>query len=123
MRRAAIRTVLLLVAAVVASAAFAAAALAHAELLRSSPRDGQTLERSPRAVVLTFDEGIQPAFVRLRVQDDGGRRVDSGAPYHPQDREEQLAVRLQPGLVGRYFASYRVISADGDPVTKRIAWL
>jgi hypothetical protein len=66
-------------------------------LLRSSPRDGQVLERSPRAVVLTFDEGIEAAFVRLRVQDSSGRGLDSGEPYHPQDRDEQLAVRLRRG--------------------------
>jgi copper transport protein len=114
--------VALVAAAALASLTYASTAFAHAELLRSSPREGQTLERSPRAVVLTFDEGIEAAFVRLRVQDGGGRRVDSGEPYHPDDRDEQLAVRLKPGLDGRYFASYRVISADGHPVTKRIAF-
>lgn len=117
--RGAIRMALLVVAAVVGLATLAATAFAHADLLRSSPRDGQVLERSPQAVVLTFDEGIQPAFVRLRVQDADGRRVDHGDPYHPGDREEVLAVRLGPGLDGRYFASYRVISSDGHPVTKR----
>jgi copper transport protein len=120
--RAAIRTALSVVAAALASLAFASACWAHADLLRSSPRDGQVLERSPRAVVLTFDEEIEAAFVRLRVQDAGGRRIDRGAPYHPQRRGEQLAVRLQPGLDGRYFASYRVISADGHPVTRRVAF-
>jgi copper transport protein len=119
---AAIRTALLVVGAVAAAATVAASAFAHADLLRSSPRDGQVLERSPRVVVLTFDEGIEAAFVRLRVQDVGGSRVDRGDPHHPQGREEVLAVRLLPGLDGRYFASYRVISADGHPVTKRIAF-
>jgi copper transport protein len=123
MIRAGIRIAVVLVAALVlASLTHASAALAHSELLRSSPREGQTLKRSPRAVVLTFNEGIEAAFVRLRVQDANGRRVDSGEPYHPEDREELLAVRLKPGLDGRYFASYRVISADGHPVTKRITF-
>jgi copper transport protein len=123
MLRAAIRVTLAAGAAVaLALLTLASAAFAHAELLRSSPREGQALERSPRAVVLIFDEGIEAAFVRLRVQDAGGRRVDSGAPYHPQGHEEQLAVRLMPELDGRYFASYRVISADGHPVTKQIAF-
>jgi copper transport protein len=120
--RAAIRMMLSFVAAALAAATLASAAFAHADLLRSSPRDGQALERSPRAVVLTFNEGIEAAFVRLRVQDAGGGRVDTGEPYHPQDRDELLAVRLQPRLDGRYFASYRVISADGHPVTRRIAF-
>ena len=116
---AAIRVALVVVAAALASVTFASPAFAHAELLSSSPRDGQVVERSPRVVVLTFDEGIEAAFVRLRVQDASGRRVDRGEPYHPGGREERLAVELESKLEGRYFASYRVISADGHPVTKQ----
>jgi copper transport protein len=117
--RAAIGLALAVVAALLALASLAAIAFAHADLLRSSPRDGQVLERSPRAVELTFDEGIDAAFLRLRVQDAAGRRVDRGDPYHPGDREEVVAVRLRRGLDGRYVASYRVISEDGHPVTRR----
>src|SRR5688572_11881748 len=117
--RAASRLALAVVAAVLGSAMLASSAFAHADLLRVSPRDGQVLERSPRAVVLTFDEGIDPAFIRLRVQDAAGRRIERGDPYHPGDREEVLAVRLQPGLDGSYAAGYRVISEDGHPVTRR----
>ena len=116
---AAIRVALAVAAVTLAAAMLATTAFAHTELLSSSPRDGQVLERSPRVVVLTFDEGIEAAFVRLRVQDAGGRRVDRGEPYHPGGREDRLAVELQPKLDGRYFASYRVISADGHPVTKQ----
>jgi copper transport protein len=117
-----IRWGLFVAATVVAMGTLAATAWGHADLLGSSPRDGQVLERAPRAVVLSFDEGIEPAFVRLRVVDASGRRVDRGDPYHPGDREEEVAVRLQPGLDGRYFATYRVISSDGHPVTKRTAF-
>jgi copper transport protein len=117
--RAVSRLVLALLAGVLGSAVLASAALAHAELLRASPGDGQVLKQSPRAVVLTFDEGIDAAFVRLRVDDAAGRQVARGEPYHPGGREEQLAVRLQPGLEGRYAASYRVVSEDGHPVTRR----
>jgi len=100
-------------------ALLASTAFAHADLLRLSPRDGQVLKRSPRAVVLTFDEGIEAAFLRLQVKDAAGRRVDRGEPYHPEGREELVAVRLEPELEGRYSASYRVISEDGHPVTQR----
>jgi copper transport protein len=117
MTRAAIA--LALVATLLASVSLTAIAFAHADLLRSSPRDGQVLERSPAAVELTFDEGIDAAFVRLRVQDAAGRRVDRGKPYHPGGREEVVAARLPPGLDGKYAASYRVISEDGHPVTRR----
>jgi copper transport protein len=104
----------LLVYALVAVAAFA-----HAELLGSKPRHGQTLERSPSRVLLTFDEGIDTGLVQLQVEDAEGRRADRGEPFHPGGREELVAVRLRPRLEGTYIASYRVISEDGHPVAKR----
>jgi copper transport protein len=116
------RVTLTTVIALLLSALFATTAFGHAQLLGSDPRDGQTLKRSPRTVTLTFNEGIEAEFVRLRVEDSSGRSVSRGDPYHPRDREELVAVRLQPGLEGRIVASYRVISADGHPVTKRTAF-
>jgi copper transport protein len=116
---AASRLVLAVVVGVLGSAILASTAFAHADLLQVTPREGQVLERSPRAVTLTFDEGIDAALIRLQVQDASGRPVERGKPYHPGGRDEVLAVRLRPGLDGRYAASYRVISDDGHPVTKR----
>src|ERR671914_1510538 len=117
--RPASRLALALVAALLGSAVLAATALGHATLLESKPKPGQVLERSPRTVVLVFDEAIDPEFVRLQVVGRGGRRVDRGGPYHPGGREERLAVRLSPGLEGTYVASHRVISQDRHPVVKR----
>jgi copper transport protein len=116
------RVTLTTVFALLLSALFAATAFGHAQLLGSDPRDGQTLKRSPRTVTLTFNEGIEAEFVRLRVEDSSGRSVSRGDPFHPNDREELVAVRLEPDLEGRIVASYRVISADGHPVTKRTAF-
>jgi methionine-rich copper-binding protein CopC len=107
------------VAALLGSAVLAATAVGHATLFESKPKVGQVLERPPQAVVLVFDEAIDPEFVQLRVEDRAGRRVDRGGPYHPGGREERLAVRLESGLDGPYVASYRVISEDGHPVVKR----
>jgi copper transport protein len=120
--RLASKLTLTLVAAMLGIAALAATALGHATLLGSKPKAGQVLERSPRTVVLMFDEAIDPEFVQLQVADRAGRRVDRGGPYHPAGREERLAVRLQRGLEGPYVASYRVISEDGHPVVKRTAF-
>jgi copper transport protein len=120
--RSARQLTLALVAALLGFAVLAATALGHATLLESKPRAGQVLERSPRTVVLVFDEAIDPAFVRLEVEDRAGRRVDRGGPFHPGGREERLAVRLERDLAGAYVASYRVISEDGHPVVKRTAF-
>jgi copper transport protein len=105
-----------------ASMALAATASGHADLVRTEPRQGQVLERPPRAVVLTFDEGIDPGLVRLQVTDAEGRRVDRGEMFHPGGREEIVAVRVAPGAAGTYVARFRVISDDGHPVAKRLSF-
>jgi copper transport protein len=98
----------------------AATAFGHAELLRTEPRQDSTLKRSPRTVVLTFSEAIDPALVRLDVRDASGRRVDRGGPFHPGGRKEVVAVALAPRLEGAVVARYRVISEDGHPVAKSL---
>ncbi len=45
--------------------ALAPPASAHAELVRTSPADGQRLDTPPRAVVLEFTEQVQPVVTRL----------------------------------------------------------
>jgi methionine-rich copper-binding protein CopC len=89
-------------AAFLVSLTVAATAFAHAELLRTDPPEGSTLKRSPRAVVLTFSEDIDPALVRLEVRDAAGHRVDRGGPFHPDGREAVVAVALAPRLVTDY---------------------
>jgi copper transport protein len=107
-----------LLTALIAAAAVAGMAFAHAQLLSSKPKDGEALKQSPREFVLTFDEGIETDFVQLRVEDAAGQSADQGEPYHPQGREELVAIRLRSALEGTYVASYRVISEDGHPVEK-----
>jgi copper transport protein len=109
-------------AALLASTVLAATAFGHAELVRTEPRQGQVLERPPRTVVLTFNEGIDPGLVRLQVSDADGRRADRGKRFHPGGREEIVAVRVAPGTAGTYVARFRVISEDGHPVAKRLSF-
>jgi copper transport protein len=108
--------------AVLGSMALAVTAFGHAALVRTEPREGEVLERTPRAVVLTFNEGIDPGLVRLKVSDADGRRVDRGETFNPGGREEVLAVRLAPRLEGTIVARFRVISEDGHPVAKRLSF-
>src|SRR5215207_4523944 len=120
--RAIIRLTAAAAGALLGSMALAVTAFGHAELLRTEPRHGQVLERPPRAVVLTFNESIDPGLVQLQVSDKDGRRVDRGETFHPGGREEVLAVRLPPRLAGRFVARFRVISEDGHPVVKRLSF-
>jgi copper transport protein len=114
-----IRRLLLALALVLTGAGLLpAAAGAHASLTGSTPRSGQVLEAAPRQVVFTFSERVEGSFGALRVVDDRGRRVDDGRVSRPGGRDDQLAVGVRSGTGrGAYAATYRVISADGHPVT------
>src|SRR5687768_6378383 len=109
-------------AVLLASLAVAATALGHAKLLRTDPAGGGTLAHPPRTVALTFSEEIDPALVALQVRDRSGRRVDRGRPFHPGGRGEIVAVALAPRLEGALVARFRVISEDGHPVAKSLAF-
>lgn len=93
-------------------------AWAHAALLGSEPADGASLAQPPDRLVLRFDEAVTP--LDLRLAGPGGVTVLShgtgqdsttiGAPMPP---------RLPPGT---YLASFRIVSADGHPVSGAIAF-
>jgi copper transport protein len=111
--RARIVVVLALVAA--AAASVAPAAGAHAMLERSSPERGAVLERPPGQVTLAFDEPVEAAFGALRVFDAKGDEVRTGPLRKP--RGSVVAVSLPKLAGGAYTVTYRVVSADGHPVS------
>ena len=83
------------------------------------PRSGaRSSTRRPAEVVFTFDESVEASFGALRVFDSTGQEVQTGDAFHPNGKGEQIAVKLKPGLGdGTYTATYRVVSADGHPVS------
>jgi copper transport protein len=95
-----------------------AVAAAHATLEGTSPARGAKFGRAPAEVRFRFDESVEASFGALRVFDSHGRQVQTGAAFHPGGRGSVVAVRLKPGLPhDAYTATYRVISADGHPVS------
>jgi copper transport protein len=107
-----------LAVAVLALALAPAAASAHATLESTVPARGAQLAKAPAQVEFHFDEAVEAAFGALRVFDSQGRPVQEGDAFHPDGDGSHVAVRLKPGLKdGTYTATYRVISADGHPVS------
>jgi copper transport protein len=98
--------------------AFAGTAQAHASVVESSPSDGTRLKAAPAEVSITFDEPVTLGSLGyLRVTDQTGRRVDTGAAFHPGNDGSKIANKLKPGLGdGTYTESFRIISADSHPV-------
>jgi copper transport protein len=91
-------------------------AMAHAELVSTSPERGARLDRSPEHVAFRFNEPVEASFGAVRVFDARGERVDTGELERPGGDEEAVSTRLDDLPDGTYTATYRVVSADSHPV-------
>ena len=110
------RPVLVAVAAILVALALVPAAGAHARLITTEPANDAVLEQSPRFVLLRFDEPVETAFGAIRVYDSRARRVDAGKVERPSEKEARI--KLERRLArGTYTATWRVVSADGHPVS------
>jgi copper transport protein len=95
-----------------------ASASAHAVLKGTEPLSGAIAKREPTQILFHFSESVEGNFGAIRVYDRNGARVEDGAAFHPAGRSSDLATHLKAGLPkGTYTATYRVISADGHPVS------
>lgn len=94
-------------------------ASAHASLSGSDPAQGAVLSTLPETVELRFNEAVAtPAYVV--VTDADGARVDAG------DAEVVDGTVTQPlagtGAAGRYSVDFRIVSADGHPVSGTVTF-
>jgi copper transport protein len=107
------------VVAVLAAATLAVpqSAAAHAVLTHSTPHRDATVTQAPPAVVFDFNEPVEASFGALRVFDSDGRRVDGGELVRPNGSSRSVGVKVRRLGRGLYTATYRVISADGHPVS------
>jgi methionine-rich copper-binding protein CopC len=98
--------------------ALAAPALAHDELLTSSPADGATLTKLPPTVTLTFEEPPADEFAKMSVSGPDGALVNSTGPTIVGS---QMSVHLKAMTnAGTYVISFRIMSDDGHPVSGTI---
>ena len=94
-------------------------ASAHAALVGSDPGDGSTLTAAPTSITFTFNENVaSPAYVAITAPDGSQadvtdiRAVDDTVSATVADVDQK----------GTYSASYRVVSADGHPVTGTLTY-
>ena len=87
-------------------------ALAHAQLISSSPADGAVVASAPAAVTLTFNEPVSPITIKLA-------RPDGSVSLLETFKSDGSAITITPRPAlpnGSYALSYRVISEDGHPI-------
>ena len=91
-------------------------ASAHASLVSTNPVDGQSVPTPPQLVTATFSEGVSlESGGGLSVRNRAGDQVDQG---NSSAQANTVEVTLPSDLPdGTYIATYRVVSADGHPVS------
>ncbi len=114
-----------LVAALIAMVAVFGLAMpgasAHAVVLSSTPADGDRVPTAPAQVSILFSEAVSADLGGLKVLDAKGERVDDNNSSQPEPT--RLQVGLRPDLpAGTYVANYKVISADGHPVSGAVVF-
>jgi methionine-rich copper-binding protein CopC len=95
-----------------------APAWAHSRLESSDPASGSSIASGPRQVSLTFNEPLQPGFTVITVIGPDGNDYHSGDPAEVDDTVSVSVLPLGPA--GTYKIGYRVVSADGHPVSGNI---
>ncbi len=90
-----------------------AVAPAHSAVRSVVPADGAVLSTGPSELVLTFDEKINPDFAQLALT-----RGETTIPLTATTvTGAVLRATLAPPGPGAYRIAYRVVSADGHPVS------
>lgn len=109
-------------AIVVAVLGFSAtAASAHTDLVSSTPKDGATLDAAPTQIVLTFNEELLEDTVKVVAKSKTGDvNVLSDVAQASGTKVEVPWPADAPG--DEYELSYRIVSADGHPVTGSITF-
>ncbi|MET0451773.1 MAG: copper resistance CopC family protein [Mycobacterium sp.] len=111
-----LRTAMICLGALILWSSGGGIATAHTGLASSDPAKDATVTGSPDAIVLTFTEDINPSFAHIVVSSADGRNWVSGSPRVEGSRLTASVAADRPGN-GEYTVGYRVVSADGHPVT------
>jgi methionine-rich copper-binding protein CopC len=115
-----LRTVAVTLLAGLALLLGAAPAFAHTRLQSSNPTDGASLDTAPAQVSLTFNEEMTPGFSTITVVGPDGAHYETG---EVGAEGGTVSIAVQPlGPAGRYAIGYRVVSADGHPVTGEVSF-
>ncbi|MGW9630331.1 copper resistance CopC family protein [Agromyces sp. NPDC055520] len=91
----------------------ASPALAHDELLASSPEPGQVFETAPAEVSLDFSNDIIEVGTAIVVVDHHGGDVEVGDPVIAG---AHVTAALPTDLEGEYQVRWRAVSSDGHPI-------
>jgi hypothetical protein len=114
--RAAVAALLSTVLVALLAVVTAAPAFAHTRLVSSTPVAGTPAE-APAEVVLVFSDPVQPGLSAVSVTGSDGEEHVAGSPAAGGDGATVTQPLRAPLEAGTYRVAYRVLAADGHPVT------
>lgn len=108
----------------VASCALLAAqfAWAHAYPTHQEPAAGATAPASVNAVVIDFDDGLEPAFSSIDVTDAQGKSVIREKAKVDAQNSKRMSVALDALTPGKYSVVWIAVAADGHRTTGHYAF-
>lgn len=108
----------------VAVAGPVAPASAHNQLIASTPANKAELATGPATVELTFDQPVQdgPDLNSIVVVGPGGTDQWQGGGVTVRGNVASAPVR-ELGPAGEYRVGYRILSADGHPVSGEVTFI
>ena len=92
-------------------------ASAHAILESSSPEASSLLASSPKEIRLDFDEQVEATLGDVRVYDSEQREVANSKTVRSSSDLSIVTAEIPTLQTGVYVVVWRVVSADGHPVT------
>lgn len=96
---------------------------AHADLQVSTPEDGESLEVAPEEIRLTFSEELFEELVEISILDAAGDLYSTIKVEQTPPPGTDVIFPWPPQTPpGEYSIAYRVVSADGHPVTGTISF-
>jgi methionine-rich copper-binding protein CopC len=87
--------------------------LAHADLVSTSPADGENLDEAPDEVVMVFESEIDPHGSEFTVTDADGNVVGEGAADLEVAERNEMRGDLQIDEPGVFTVAWTSVAADG----------
>lgn len=96
---------------------------AHADLQVSTPGGGESLEVAPEEIRLTFSEELFEELVEISILDAAGDLYSTiKVEQTPPPGTDVIFPWPPQAPPGEYSIAYRVVSADGHPVTGTVSF-
>jgi methionine-rich copper-binding protein CopC len=105
------RTIAMSLAAGVTVVSVAGPAIAHPDLISTSPHDGAQLGSAPSSIVIAFDEAVTAAIQGNRIVDQRGATVPSTSKLSNKNKTLTITPKKRLGK-GMYAAAYNLWSVE-----------